>query len=166
MSTSIAPTPEEVALLVLARTRAGSGKIIGQFTDQTTPSLQQVEGIISSVRTRVIANAGPFDATKVIRDDDDGVVTLGDIARETIANGAAARIERAMEPEAASAADSAYAQLHQDYLDGLQVLKESTTTDPEDVQGFASVGITSPTLAAAWRFPPTIGGPEIPGEES
>lgn len=151
----LSPSIDDVATKVLARTRTPSGRGTGTFTDVTNPTATQVQRMIDAVAVRVLATVGPgFDSGRVIGQDlagDD--LTLGDLVRDTIAAGAAAQVELSLEPESASSADSAYNQLRQEFLDGLQLLRDSDTTDPEDRQGFGSMLVASPTATGyGWEL--------------
>lgn len=151
----LSPSVADVATKVLARTRTPSGPGTGTFTDSTNPTAAQVQRMIDTVSLRVLAGIGPgFDSGRVIGQDlagDD--LTLGDLVRDTIAAGVGAQVELSLEPESASTADSAYAQLRQEFLDGLQVLRDSDTTDPDDRQGFGSMLVLSPTATGyGWEL--------------
>ena len=76
-------------------------RVPGGFTDTSVPSEAQVVIIIGKVTTEVIAEVSDFDPDQVINPSAPVAdqVTLGDLASDAVALGAASRIEDQFFPE-------------------------------------------------------------------
>ena len=140
----IAPDVEAVALKVLARTRVGGQRVLGTFTpaatepgDRTTPTLEQVQAFIAAGVLRVKGRAA------TIADEH------ADLAKDVVAEYAAAQIELSLAPESSSEADSSYAQHMKAYTDGLDILTDATVDDVGDIPDQQGTQVlVSPTVAA------------------
>lgn len=100
MPEAYGPTPEDVHALI---PQIAAGR---SFSESTVPTVTQVVSIIKSITDDVESFVG--DA---IPDEHH------DLARITIAHGAAAEIQRALFPESTGAENSMFQSLRQDYRD-------------------------------------------------
>lgn len=136
-NTDYIPSPADVADHNTSRTRTKYGRLLGVFSDATTPTDAQVE--------RVIAKA-LLDVSDMIGDDIPQA--LWDDAANLVALKAAMQIELDYFSEQISSGRSIYAQLEKEYESSLiRVQKEVT----EAVSGI--VTDTGPSNRPSWSFP-------------
>jgi hypothetical protein len=106
-----APTTDEVARLIISRTRDKYGNLIGVFTDETLPTAEQVDDIIGDVITDVADFIG-----------DTVPVALVDDAQHLVAVRAAMQVELSYYAEQVNTNRSPYNQLKQHFDEDIQQL--------------------------------------------
>lgn len=122
-------TPDDVAALLTARTKDAQGRELGEFTDDTRPTREQVQVRIEIARTLVRQNVGPLPETCV------------EGAEATVALLAAMLTEAAFWPEQTQSNQSTYERLrdlYEEARDGVLAcvaLKVGATAYDLDVSG-------------------------------
>lgn len=158
----IACTVADVASHIRARTKDGNGNEIGTFTPGTRPTDAQCQEAIN--------NAVRFTHSRV------GYVGEGcaELAREAVALGAAADIERSYFPEQSRSDRSVYIFLRDERdsaLEGLVncvmgVLPDSSATDPDYARSYTTLNCMSGVVhdyytGQAWPALPEPEGPVV-----
>jgi hypothetical protein len=165
MSTPViyAPSIEDVAALIRARTKDSNGREAGTFTDDTRPTAAQAQEAIDHQVTALHTKVGTIGPG------------CAPVAQLAAAYGAAAEIELSYFPEQARADRSPYQYLiarYEEYLDGLVECVQGNlpnTPDPDDpdVQNlrYGTVDCISGTVAAYYTgrtWPPLPNPPPEP----
>lgn len=135
------PTPDDVALMMRARTRDRAGNE-GTWTATTRPTAAEVGRIIDLVSAQVRAEVGP-EIPDVIADE----------ARAVIIDGAASRIEAAFFPEQNQGPDSPAGRYDAWFRDGLATLGRSRAAWVASGSRGGGVGIGSMPLLGTNGLP-------------
>ncbi len=135
MSTAIECQPSDVAVLLRARTYAdGSGESeagdeVGEFTEATKPTGDQVREMIQQGATEVRARIGHEPTDEALTSFAEGVVALR----------AAMTVELSYRPEQADPDDSIYDKLKELYEEGLAALTAALPDSASSGKGFYSL---------------------------
>jgi hypothetical protein len=109
-----APTPDEVARLLRARTKDSSGAELGEWTTDTRPTLEEVEGLIDQAVELMAARVG----------DDELPDPCAGGAHRLAGLLAAMLVELSYFPEQVNSDRSAYTEYKRLYDDGMNALAE------------------------------------------
>lgn len=142
------PTPDQVAALVRARTRDDLGSELGVFTEQTHPTLAEVELLIAQEAPIVLVRTGDPAALEC----PDAATVQGAIAN-VISKRVAAIIEASYRPD--EVADGrTVADFYQGTMDDdLEAIEKAAATCRAWMPGDPSGGGDSGP-SARWYFPP------------
>lgn len=160
------PKVEDVAAIIPERT----DQTTGTFTARTRPSFDHVSSIIEAQRSQLVGEVGAFNPTRIINPeaDPDDRVSLGDLARDAVALGAASQIEDRYFPEQQTGQfaglDSTPSQhLYARYRRAVELLKNQADKDRDEQPFTGSVAMTHasrrtgphdvPRVASARRRP-------------
>ena len=120
---TIDATPANVAALLRARTKDRGGQELGEWTDETRPTLAQVEETIELARRIVAAKVGaPVDA-------------CGDVFAVAVEYEAACLIEKSYFPEQVESGRSHYDQLRAETDTVLEGVRDCQAGDLPDGEG-------------------------------
>jgi hypothetical protein len=103
------PTPTDVARLLRARTKDSHGTELGDWSDDTRPTAEEVADLIDQAAGPVLARIG--------RLEDAAMADLLPAARHLVTLGAAMLVEKSYFPEQVASERSAYAAYQAEYAD-------------------------------------------------
>lgn len=135
MSNAIECQPSDVAVLLRARTYADggweseAGEEVGEFTNDTRPTADQVRRIIEQKATEVAARLGQEPS-------DESLISF---AEQVVAYGAAMGVELSYLPEQTNPEDSVYDKLKELYEEGLASLIAALPDSSSSRKGFYSL---------------------------
>lgn len=145
------PTPDDLAALLRARTKDDNGTELGEWTDDTRPTLAEVQALIDMAAGELVGVDGPGDA-------------CASRCRAAVAYRTACLIELSYFPEQVRSDRSPYTELKEladTALGSLQTCLTSGSTDGQaggEGYGYHSLPIDAETMAlygsgAGWRYP-------------
>jgi hypothetical protein len=143
-------TPDDVAALLRARTKDANGVELGAWTDETRPTITEVQSLLDLAAGQISGPTGPGDA-------------CAPLCRAAIAYQTACLVELSYFPEQVRSDRSPYSEL-KDLLDStltsLQTCVTSGTSDGQaggEGYSFHSLPLVSATMADyygdGWRYP-------------
>ena len=139
------PTPTDVARLLRARTKDAHGTELGDWSDETRPTTEEVADLIDQAVGPVLARIGRLQAPV---DEPERYSNVIPAARHLVALGAAMLVEKSYFPEQVLSERSAYAAYQTEYADCL----ESLIGDGEDGGG-GGVLPSGGGDVATWNLP-------------
>lgn len=148
------PTPTDVARLLRARTKDSHGTELGDWSDDTRPTAEEVDGLIDEALGPVLAQLGRLE-------DPLWADLLGG-ARHLVTLGAACLVEKSYFPEQVNSERSAYAVYKVEYDDLLAAMVGSTGVLAGSRGGHYSMWTPSATVVGAWGAWSTWPEPENP----
>ena len=113
------PTPTDVARLLRARTKDAHGQELGDWSDETRPTTEEVADLIDQAVGPVLARIGRLDAPEDMPERYANVIPA---ARHLVALGAAMLVEKSYFPEQVLSERSAYTAYQAEYADCLDSL--------------------------------------------
>jgi hypothetical protein len=156
-------TPDDVAVLLRARTQDNTDEELGKWTEDTRPTLAEVERLIAMAQSIIMGQTGPLTPEVLICSTADEIMTQ---AATTVALLAAMLVELSYFPEQVQSTRSAYEQYRElfwgpDGKSGLignlvEAVHECVTgggVEPEP-DGGGAVSVPPPSYA----FPVDAGG--------
>jgi hypothetical protein len=145
---SWAPTVQDVANLLRARTITANGGEVGNFTSATRPNADEVTGLIEQAHADVQDAVGPMVIIPPV---------CINSATSLVALGAALRIEMSYYPEQVGSGRSPYAQLKKLYDDALKRLQDAIVSlggkRPTDEYMMPSGDFGGPPIPVGWILP-------------
>lgn len=108
------PTPTDVARLLRARTKDSHGAELGDWSDDTRPTPEDVADLIDQASGPVLARIGRLEGPE---DEPDRYSNLIPAAKHLVALGAAMLVEKSYFPEQVASERSAYTSYQAEYQD-------------------------------------------------
>jgi hypothetical protein len=153
-------TPDDVAALLRARTQDSSDEELDTWTDDTRPTLSEVERLLFMAQSIVLGSTGPLNSEVLTCSTADDIMTQ---AATTVALLAAMLVELSYFPEQVQSSRSAYEQYRDlfwgpdgksgmvgDLVEAVrECIEGGVTPDPAGGEG---------STRAAWGFPVDRGG--------
>jgi hypothetical protein len=100
-------TPDDVAALLRARTQDNTDEELGEWTDNTRPTLSEVERLLAMAQSAITGRTGPLTPEVLVCSTADDIMTQ---AATTVALLAAMLVELSYFPEQVQSSRSAYEQ--------------------------------------------------------
>lgn len=154
-------TPDDVAVLLRARTQDSTDKELGEWTDDTRPTLGEVERLLAMAQATILGQTGPLTPEVLVCSSADDIMTQ---AATTVALLAAMLVELSYFPEQVQSSRSAYDQYRElfwgpDGKSGLigdlvEAVRECVTGGAVEPDSGGVEGSTEPHYA----FPVDAGG--------
>jgi hypothetical protein len=116
---SYLPTPTDVARLLRARTKDSHGQELGDWSDDTRPTAEEVSDLIDQALGPVLARIGFLEVPDA---DPDAYASVIPAARHLVTLGAAMLVEKSYFPEQVASDRSAYTLYQAEYADCLESL--------------------------------------------
>jgi hypothetical protein len=151
---SYLPSTTDVARLLRARTKDANGVELGDWSDDTRPTTEEVADLIDQAAGPVLARIGFLQAPD---EDPDAYASVIPAALHLVALGAAMLIEKSYFPEQVASDRSAYSSYQAEYADCLDALTGEGDGDgggalPSGGGEHATWGLPSATVLYAYGY--------------
>jgi hypothetical protein len=150
----VRPTVQDVADLILARTKTTGGGTARMFTDSTPVTAEEVERHVAAAAGLVISRIGELPAD----DDCTHASTLRGGIRTLIAMRAALFVEPSQWPSETASDRSAYDALWTQWLDDMKAIVDAVIACRTGAQPGPTDGGVVPPADGAWWYPADMGG--------
>jgi hypothetical protein len=152
-------TPGDVATLLRARTQDDTDKELGEWTDNTRPTLAEVERLLAMAQSIIIGQTGPLTPEVLVCSTSDDIMTQ---AATTVALLAAMLVELSYFPEQVQSSRSAYEQYRELFWgpDGKSGLVGDLVEAVHEcvMSGGVEPDSDESSAPASWAFPVDRGG--------